>query len=574
MPDYRLTPRYRTKSPLDEVLRKTEPKLDEFPTEKYAEEIEAILGEWRSAIEHSPSDVRPLLKVLSSNFEGSALGKGKEQVLRSEPGLQVWRSDSSSSRMLKREDFAREIRSFLSRNSSLITAEFKLASIRAVTQFPADIETRVRYDLVSSRPDCHREQRVGHWELRWKKDSEGQWHIQSWRAREETRSRAPGPVFVDITSRALAGNNSYRQQMLRGTDYWRTVLDAASGINVYGNNGIACGDIDNDGFDDLYVCQPAGLPNRLYRNRGDGTFEDVTKSSGVDVLNNTPCALFVDVNNDGLQDLLVVRAEGPLLFLNQGKGKFRLRPDAFRFAQSPQGTFTGAAAADYNLDGRLDIYFCLYSYYRGQDQYRYPLPYYDARNGPPNFLFQNNHNGTFTDVTAASGLSRNNDRFSFACGWCDYDSNGLPDLYVANDFGRNNLYRNNGDGTFTDVAQEAGVEDIGAGMSVCWFDYENDGNQDLFVSDMWSAAGNRLTSQEAFRRGMPEEVRASYRKHAKGNSLFRNDGKGRFRDVSRSTGVEMGRWAWSADAWDFDHDGFPDLFIANGMISGSKTHDL
>ena len=92
--------------------------------------------------------------------------------------------------------------------------------------------------------------------------------------------------------------------------------------DVYGNNGIAAGDFDNDGFDDLYVSQPAGLPNRLYRNRGDGTFLDVTEKSGLGVLDGTACALFADFRNAGLQDLLVVCGSGPLLFLNQGDGTF------------------------------------------------------------------------------------------------------------------------------------------------------------------------------------------------------------------------------------------------------------
>ena len=95
--------------------------------------------------------------------------------------------------------------------------------------------------------------------------------------------------------------------------------------------------------------------------------------SGVGVLENTACALFADIDNDGRQDLIVVRTNGPLLFLNQGGGKFREKPNAFQFATPPQGTFTGAAVADYDRDGWLDIYFCLYLYYQGTDQYKYPL---------------------------------------------------------------------------------------------------------------------------------------------------------------------------------------------------------
>ena len=317
--------------------------------------------------------------------------------------------------------------------------------------------------------------------------------------------------------------------MLRGVDYWRTVLDGACGIDIYGHNGVSVGDIDNDGLDDLYVCQPAGLPNRLYRNRGDGTFEDITDRSGLGLLDNTACALFADFDNDGRQDVVVVRAAGPLLFLNQGNGQFRLEPNAFRFATPPQGTFTGAAAADYDRDGFLDIYFCLYVYYQGADQYRYPVPYDDAENGPPNFLMRNNGDGTFRDATAESGLNRNNTRYSFCCGWGDPDADGWPDLYVVNDFGRKNLYRNNRDGTFTDIAAPAGVEDVGAGMSVSWLDYDNDGFEDLYVADMWTAAGQRISRQESFQKDASPAARALYRKHAMGNSLFRNRATETFR---------------------------------------------
>ena len=186
---------------------------------------------------------------------------------------------------------------------------------------------------------------------------------------------------------------------------------------------------------------------------------------------------------------------------------------------------------------------------------------------------RNNRDGTFRDVTEESGLNQNNTRYSFCCAWNDYNRDGWPDLYVVNDFGRKNLYRNNGNGTFTDVAPQTGVEDVGAGMGVCWFDYDNDGADDLYVANMWTAAGKRITDQEIFKKDAPKPVRALYHKHAMGNSLFRNDG-GLFRDATRSAGVGMGRWSWSSDAWDFDHDGYADLYVVNGMISGPQREDL
>ncbi len=572
--DYRLTPHYRLKSPLEEVLRKVQPGLDAFLSEKYEDEIEAILKQWGGALRKSPPDLEAVRKSLSPALSASSLESSEELRLRSEDRFEIFRQRFAGAAKLEKEAFLRSLASIIASYSNITTAELKVTSLRASGTSPELIQTRLRYDLVGSGRDSWREESVGHWDLEWERSAEGELHVRKWVALEGTRSRASGPVFVDIAAQALGGVPSYTMQLLRGTDDWRTVLDAATGIDVYGNNGIAVGDIDNDGFDDLYVCQPAGLPNRLYRNRGDGTFEDVTEAAGVGVLDSAACALFADLDNDGYQDLVVVLSSGPLLFLNQKNGRFRLKPEAFRFAQAPAGTFTAAAIADYDRDGRLDIYFCLYLYYQGLDQYRFPVPYYDAQNGPPNFLFHNEGDGTFLDVTARTRMNQNNNRFSFACGWCDYNNDGWQDLYVANDFGRKNLYRNNGDGTFTDVAGETGVEDFGAGMSVCWFDYDNDGRQDLYVSDMWSTAGKRVTMQDVFLKDAPENVRVLYQKHASGNSLFKNLGNGRFEDTTARAGVDMGRWAWSSDAWDFDHDGYPDLYVANGMISGPNTHDL
>jgi len=595
--EYRLTPHYRAEPPLEDILRHTVPGSDAFPTEKYGAELEAILGRWGSGLGQSPPDLRPLIDSLSPQVTANGLTPSAFRTIRSDASFQVQRCVFPARLELGQKalvgQIGSEITSFVSpsgisalvapSSGRLLTTEFWIPSLEVISLTPLALRTRIRYDWVATVPELdrqRREERLGEWEIEWEQTSGNEWRVRKWQALEETRTRAPGvtgPVFLEITEQAFGGNASYRDQLRRGINYWRTVLDAASGIEVYNNVGIACGDIDNDGFDDVYVCQPSGLPNRLYRNRGDGTFEDVTEAAGVGVLDGTPCALFCDVNNDGHQDLLVVRDTGPVLFLNQGSGTFKPKPDAFRFAGEPKGTFTGAAFGDYDRDGWLDVYFCLYSYYQGLNQYRYPTPYFDAQNGPPNFLFHNNRDGTFTDVTAATGLNQNNNHFSFDCHWADYDNDGWPDLYVVNDFGRKNLYHNHGDGTFTDVAEDAGVLDIGPGMSGCWFDYDNDGRLDLYVSDMWEASGQRVSMQEAFYQRLPAEVYALYRHHAKGNSLFRNltnGGNGHFEDRSAQAGVERSGWSWSNHAWDFDHDGFLDLYIANGMISGPNRRDL
>ena len=572
--DVRLTPHYPARSPLEDVLRLVAPGSDEYVTEKYAFEIEALLEQWGHSLRASPSDLSALAKLLDPSIEATAMVPETELRLRAGNGIECSRRRFSSHMASGQERFLDHVRAWLGPVSRVETTEFEITTIEEISRTPLAVRLDIRYDLVLQRNKEQREERVGSWHTEWLLDQSAAWKVRRWEAGEETVSITRGAGFTDVTARALGGVASYSSQMLHGSDYWRTILDGACGIDVYGNNGVAVGDFDNDGFDDLYICQPSGLPNRLYRNRGDGTLEDVTEKAGVGVLDNTPCALFADFSNQGRQDLLVVCGSGPLLFLNQGDGTFSLKRDAFKFAQPPQGTFTHAALADYDGDGRLDVYFCLYSYYLGLDQYHYPVPYFDARNGPPNFLLHNEGNGTFVDTTKAAGLDRDNDRYSFACAWGHSDAGGPPDLYVANDFGRANLYRNNGNGTFTAVSGEAHVEDVGAGMSACWSDYDNRGRQDIYAANMWSAAGQRVAEQKSFHEKATDEIRGLYQRHARGNSLYRNQGNGTFQNVSRQAGVEMGRWSWCSDFWDFDHDGYPDLYVANGYISAPQQSDL
>jgi hypothetical protein len=217
-----------------------------------------------------------------------------------------------------------------------------------------------------------------------------------------------------------------------------------------------------------------------------------------------------------------------------------------------------------------------------------PVPYYDANNGGRNMMLRNDSvvarprdrattgDGAtmrFRQVTTEVGLDENNRRFSYAAAWNDYDNDGDADLFVANDFGRDNLYRNDG-GRFRDVAGEAGVDDVGPGMSACWGDYDNDGLVDLYVANMFSSAGNRITTQAQFHADADAATLAQLRHHARGNSLYRNLGGGKFRDVSVDAAVTLGRWAWGSKFVDFNNDGWEDIYVANGFITQEDTGDL
>lgn len=442
-----------------------------------------------------------------------------------------------------------------------------LGKIRRAHFYPLP-GNEVRFEIASER-DGKLFYRVGKWQISWKDGK-----VESFTPLEEHIASSAKPLFRDVTAAAFEKSSSFTEQLSRGIPYWRSRLDPASGIDIYGSNGIAVGDIDNDGFDEIYVCQPGGLPNRLYKFDSQSQLIDITETWSAGILDDTSSALFVDLRNTGRQDLVVLRSTGPLLFLNEGN-RFQLRDDAFRFGTRPAGAFTGMAAADFDRDGKLDLYLCCYVYFQSEAQYTYATPYHDAQNGPPNFLFRNKLNadgsGFFDDCTEETGMNENNNRFSFAPAWCDFNDDGWPDLYVANDFGRKNLYVNH-NGHFRDRAAEAGVQDIGPGMSAAWFDYDHDGQPDLYVANMWTASGQRVVADPNF---APAKVAPdAYRRHTMGNSLYRNRGDGTFDNCSEQEHVHFGRWAWSSGGHDLDNDGHAEIFATCGMLTNASESDL
>ena len=230
-------------------------------------------------------------------------------------------------------------------------------------------------------------------------------------------------------------------------------------------------------------------------------------------------------------------------------------------------------ASDYDLDGDLDLYVCFDRAVRDGIETGRQFVYYDANDGGPNVLLRNDGDWTFTDATIETGLDADNRRHTIAAAWEDYDNDGDPDLYVANDYGQNCLYQNN-NGHFVNVATEAGVVDYGSGMSADWGDFDRDGLMDLYVGNMFSSAGSRITTQAQFQEGLDDRLRALYRRFAKGNTLFRNNGDGTFSDVGQDAHVEMARWAWGSVFADLNNDGWEDLLVANGYITNTDADDL
>ncbi|MDB4537254.1 VCBS repeat-containing protein [Akkermansiaceae bacterium] len=386
---------------------------------------------------------------------------------------------------------------------------------------------------------------------------------------EEVHSTQGGAWFSDHTSSVFTGEMDIASEQFGvGVGEWNDRLNDYLLVMYYGHNGLAVGDVNGDGFDDLYRCQVGGLPNRLLLGQADGTLKDASKAAGLDFLDNCGGALFVDLDNDGDQDLALAMPLQIVLFKNDGTGKFESA------ARLDHQNAYSLSAADIDHDGDLDLYACVYyADPKVRAELPIPMPIYDATNGGQNALLRNEGNWEFTNATEDVGLNEDNSRFSFAAIWEDYNNDGHIDLYVVNDFGHNNLYQNKG-GEFQHVTAESGTRNGTFGMSAASGDFNRDGWMDFYKASMFSSAGNRVVRQSRFLPTADSSLKQTMLQMAQGNTLFTNDGEGAFKDDGVAAGVSMGRWSWGSIFIDFNNDGWEDLFVTNGFVTGRKPDDL
>jgi hypothetical protein len=355
--------------------------------------------------------------------------------------------------------------------------------------------------------------------------------------------------------------------------------------HAYG--GCATADYDGDGDDDVLLCS-GGQP-ALYRNRGDGTFEDATATAGLAGLWHINTGGFADLDNSGRQHLLLSSFYGKThLFANDGNGGFTDVTAASGIRSD--NLVTCFCFFDYDNDGKLDLYLGRFLDARTE----IPDSFLYARNGEPNVLYRNEGGLRFTDVTASAGVG---DRgLTLALAAADYDADGDQDVYLANDFGRNVLYQNQGDGTFRDVAKETGSLAIGGSMSASWGDYDNDGRLDLYVGAIRSnqrwfvqpltakrvlykfiREGRLLTKNPVFQdlRNSLGDDWLNIGNHAMaGNSLLKQNADGTFSDVAERAAARPAGWYWSCGFFDIDNDGDQDIYATDGWISGQDPYDL
>ncbi len=565
-------------APLKDAYDRIDPTKDGWESEAFSaaaldqlHELESLLLSPESANEAS------LAPLVADTITSTSLRPRNLQSIFDDDGLSVRRLSSPPSEpsppFKGNSDFLQQLK-LLGEGNSPERTRIKLKIVRIEPL--ADGRTRSQVLCTATRSSAEdRVQINATWDCVWqnrvgKNPLLAEVRVEKYE--EIVQARSGTALFEDCTAGVLGANASYKKQILTSTDHWRARLPSELGLDPVANHGLALGDINGDDLDDLYVCQQGGLPNRMFLRQPDGTLRDVTAESGTDWLDYCSAALFLDLDNDGDRDLVVSQDFHLLVMSNDGSGKFTLELGAATKAQS-----FSLAAADFDRDGLVDIYVCGYNpsvaELRGGAMGE-PMPFHDANNGGPNMLWRNAGDFHFEDATESSGMNQNNTRYSFAAAWEDFDNDGDQDLYVANDYGRNCLYRNE-NGAFTDVAAEMRVEDTSSGMSVSWSDFNRDGLMDLYTSNMFSSAGNRITYQRQFKEGLPEAIRKQFQHIALGNTLFEATGPDApFKDVGVEAGVTMGRWAWGSRFVDFNNDGFDDLVVANGFLSTEDTEDL
>lgn len=552
--------------------RLLEPKNDGWTSEAIASTVASRLNDLAATLLLPPDARREKQQLLvDENLHSTDLRPQNLASSYKTSTVQVWRPRSFSSDSYKGLDgFSNAIETFIRSldTSSQVEAHFKVVQIE---QDRETVHAKVLVEFSVTSVSSAARQINATWECDWKQVDPGSLLLSALRVTEyeETVVEHPtGKWFVDRTHAVVGNDPVLWKQLSTGYHDWLQRIERVQRFDTSVRSGLAIGDVNGDGLDDVYLCQPPGLPNRLFVHNKDGTATERAEGYGIDWMDQTSAALFCDLDNDSDQDLVLGTHVGLVLMQNDGQGVFKL-VSTLALDYDVQSL----SSADFDNDGRLDLFACVY---RTTDISRQSFLYRDAVGGGENRLFRNEISATewkFSDVTSDVGLDDGADRYSWAASWEDFDNDGDQDLYVANDFGRNYFYENR-DGTFVDIAEQAGVLDIGSGMSVSWADHNRDGLMDLYVGNMFSSAGRRITSQQKFRPKEATEIREIYQRLAKGNSLFTNLGDGNFVETGQQAGVELGRWSWSSLFVDLNNDGWEDLFVANGYMTTPDAGDL
>jgi hypothetical protein len=558
-----------------------------------------LLNEFRSGVDDfvASKDAAKIYECYAEHYFSDHEGQWKEILKSNRDGVQVYEWEIEGQSGFNKAAVTEQLTNYLKPITAIEESKFKLDSVEKTPGSGPAVVRGILWIRGKRKGPANGKEEIfeSHALLRlWIQEFNGQWKVTSQNLIHGETVTGDRAGFTDITKSAGVDFVSTMNPLF-STPAWQP---KKFGIIKYGPAGVSTADYDNDGWYDVFFGD--GLHPRLYRNKGGGVFEDVTIAAGLpESAPGINVGIFADFDNDGFKDLFLGCYTGhSRLYRNvadplaPNRRKFLEVTDRLGLPNKGDSDFiVVAAAGDYNNDGKVDLYVG-----RELDARKsLPTTLFFTRNAEGNTLLRNDGDFHFTDVTREAGI--NETGITLGVAWADYDHDGWQDIYIANDFGRDALLHNNGNGTFTDLSKESGAFDPGYGMSATWGDLNNDGNLDIYVSDVHS--GQRWYGQAAtlyqylltsVRQGTIYEDFPVYKqiyqtiggadwssygdKTVKGNALYQNDGHGKFTDVSEKARANPFGWYWSSTVFDYDNDGRQDVYAVNGWISGRKKDDL
>jgi hypothetical protein len=550
--------------------------------------INSFLSEYAGALKkaHAQGDLAPVADLYAADYAAPGRGRWELEALHDTQDIVALALVKKGAKDYGTADLLSELAQYLAELASVDRVKCKIDLMdieRTVPDREAMLTVKVILDGVDREGGVLQDRFFFRWHIVNVAAPDGyDWKIRSDALVEGVRVVGERNSFANIAPATLGIDYEHN----RDPHLDPSQVDLRFQMIQYAFGGVSAVDYDGDDRPDLFFAD--GTRSRLYRNEGDRRFKDVTQVAGVDGIGQASMGLFGDMDNDGHEDLVVVRHMAPLKFFhNQGDGTFVDRSQEMGF--DFEGPFASACLLDYDRDGYLDLYLGAY----GNAAEEIPRIFFFATNGDANMLLRNEGGRRFVDVSEQSGTGDTG--WTLAVAAADYDGDGDADLISANDFGRKNLYRNNGDGTFSDVAKEAGVLDFSGGMGVAFGDVNNDGRLDIYTSNINSNQrwyGEQVTITSYLRNvvatkwalldlgeylKMHDLVGADWvelgKEVGEGNSLFHNEGDGTFRERKDSHTNRAG-WGWSVALFDADNDADLDLYAANGWISNDPTSDL
>lgn len=351
--------------------------------------------------------------------------------------------------------------------------------------------------------------------------------------------------------------------------------------NFYNGGGVAIGDVNNDGKPDIFFTANQGK-NKLYINKGNWKFEDVTERAGVGGYRRWHTGVtMVDINGDGWLDIYVSNSGGlpgadraNELYINQKDGTFK--EEAIKYGLADKGLSTQALFFDYDHDGDLDC-FILNNSYRPIGSFGYNRDIRNVRDPQNGDRLYRNDNGKFVDISAQAGIYGSEIGFGLGIEAGDLDNNGWDDLYVSNDFFEHDyLYKNQHNGVFKEVSENAMGHMSLSSMGSDMVDINNDGMLDIFTTDMLPENDYRLKTTTKFDEYdvYNAKLKNSFHHQFTTNCLQLNNGDGTFSEIADFAGVNATDWSWGALSFDFNNDGWKDIYVTNGISRDLTNQDF